>query len=149
LKPKPGIHFDYGSGGGAYGTGTIRNTRTITAGSIAYSYQLALNLTNLFQVSPNFTISPSKSLDLTAELQHSLRVDENDAVYRGAGTAYAGTQLVKGAHVGDAARLQATWKVSPRVSVIGRYEYFEPGAVLKAVGSKGSHFLAGWVSFRF
>nr|WP_315381725.1 alginate export family protein [uncultured Sphingomonas sp.] len=149
LKPKPGIHFDYGSGGGAYGTGTIRNTRTITAGSIAYSYQLALNLTNLFQVSPNFTLSPSKSLDLTAELQHSLRVDENDAVYRGAGTAYAGTQLIKGAHVGDAARLQATWKVTPRVSVIGRYEYFEPGAVLKAVGSKGSHFLAGWVSVRF
>jgi hypothetical protein len=149
LKPKPGVHFDYGSGGGAYGTGTIRNTRTITAGSIAYSYQLVLNLTNLFQVSPNFTISPSKSLDLTAELQHSLRVDENDAVYRGAGTAYAGTQLLRGAHVGDAARLQATWKVSPRVSVIGRYEYFEPGAVLKAVGSKGSHFLAGWVSVRF
>ncbi|OAN60273.1 hypothetical protein A7X12_03410 [Sphingomonas sp. TDK1] len=149
LKPKPGIHFDYGSGGGAYGTGTIRNTRTITAGSIAYSYQLVLNLTNLFQVSPNFTISPSKSLDLTAEVQHSLRVDESDAVYRGAGTAYAGTQLVRGAHVGDAARLQATWKVTPRVSVIGRYEYFEPGAVLKAVGSKASHFLAGWVSLRF
>ncbi len=149
LKPKPGIHFDYGSGGGAYGTGTIRNTRVITAGSIAYSYQLVLNLTNLFQVSPNLTISPTKSIDLTAELQHSLRVNENDAVYRGAGTAYAGTQLVKGSHVGDAARLQATWKVSPRVSVIGRYEYFEPGAVLKAVGSKGSHFLAGWISLRF
>ncbi len=149
LKPKPGIHFDFGSGGGAYGSGTIRNTRVITAGAIAYSYQLVLNLTNLFQISPNLTISPSKSLDLTAELQHSLRVDKKDAVYRGAGTAYAGTQLVKGAHVGDAARLQATWKVSPRVSVIGRYEYFEPGAVLKAVGSKGSHFLAGWISFRF
>lgn len=148
-KPKPGIHFDYGSGGGAYGTGTIRNTRVITAGSIAYSYQLVLNLTNLFQVSPNFTISPTKSLDLTAELQHSLRVDASDAVYRGAGTAYTGTQLIKGAHVGDAARLQATWKVSPRVSVVGRYEYFQPGAVLKAVGSKGSHFLAGWVSLRF
>ncbi|WP_241213260.1 alginate export family protein [Sphingomonas sp. ABOLE] len=149
LKPKPGIHFDYGSGGGAYGSGTIRNTRVITAGSIAYSYQLVLGLSNLFQVSPNVTISPSTSLDLTAELQHSLRVDATDAVYRGAGTAYAGTQLVKGAHVGDAARLQATWKVSPRVSVIGRYEYFEPGAVLKAVGSKGSHFLAGWISLRF
>lgn len=149
LKPKPGIHFDFGSGGGAYGTGTIRNTRVVTAGSIAYSYQLVLNLTNLFQVSPNLTISPSKSIDLTAELQHSLRVNENDAVYRGAGTAYVGTQLVKGAHVGDAARLQATWKVSPRVSVVGRYEYFEPGAVLKAVGSKGSHFLAGWISVRF
>lgn len=149
LKPKPGIHFDYGSGGGAYGSGDIRNTRTITAGSIAYSYQLLLNLTNLFQVSPNFTISPIKAIDLTAELQHSLRVNDSDAVYRGAGTAYAGTQAVRGAHVGDAARLQATWKVAPRVTVIGRYEYFAPGAVLKAVGSKGSHFLAGWISVRF
>ncbi|MHA6720361.1 alginate export family protein [Sphingomonas sp. RS6] len=149
VKPKAGIHFDYGSGGGAYGTGTIRNARTVTGGAIPFSYQGALNLINLFQISPNFTLSPTKKLDVTTEYQHSIRVTETDAVYRGAGTAYSGTQLVSGNHVGDAIRLQATWKVTPRVSVVGRYEYFEPGAVLKAVGSTGSHYVAGWVSFRF
>lgn len=146
--PKVGIHFDYGSGGGAYSTGTIHSARTPTAGMIAFSYQGALNIINLSQISPNFTISPFKVLDLTTEYQHSWRSNEKDAIYRSAGTAYSGSQNIPGRHVGDAVRLQATWKVAPRISVIGRYEYFMSGAILKALGYKNSSYAATWISFR-
>jgi hypothetical protein len=148
-SPKIGIHFDYGSGGGSYGTGTIHVMKTPTAGMIPYSYQGALNITNLFQASPNITISPFKVLDLTTELQHSWRANSNDAVYRSAGTAYAGSQNIRGSHVGDAIRLQASWKVTSRLSVIGRYEYFMPGAILDHLGYTNSHYVATWASFRF
>ena len=149
LAPKIGVHFDYGSGGGSYGNGTLHASKTITAGSVAYSYQGALSPTNLFQVSPNLTVSPTKTLDVTAEYQSSWRVSETDAIYRGAGTAYAGSQLLAGSHVGDAVHLQASWKITPRLSLIARYEYFAGGEVLDQLGYADSHYLGSWLSFRF
>jgi hypothetical protein len=149
LQPKVGIHFDLGSGGGTFDQGTLRISRAPTAGTIGYSYQGALNITNLFQVSPNITISPFKDVDVTTELQRSWRLSERDAVYRGAGTAYARSQDVDGSHVGDAIRLQASWKIAPRVSLMARYEYFMPGAVLEALNLENSTYVATWASFRF
>jgi hypothetical protein len=148
-KPKIGIHFDFGDGGGSFGKGTLHTAKAPFAGTIAYSYQGALNFTNLFQVSPNFTVSPSRKLDVLTEFQHSWRVSPHDAVYRGLGTAYAGSETVPGRDVGDALRLQATWKMTRRVSIVGRYEYFAPGAILDRLGYGDSHFLAGWISYRF
>lgn len=149
LAPKIGVHFDYGSGGGSYGTGTLHASKTVTAGSVAYSYQGALGPTNLFQVSPNVTVSPAKTLDVTVEYQRSWRVSETDAIYRGAGTAYAGSQLLAGSHVGDAIHLQASWKVTPRLSLIARYEYFDGGEILDQLGYADSHYLGSWATFRF
>lgn len=147
--PKIGVHFDYGSGGGSFGTGTIHASRPVTAGSVAYSYQGALLTTNLFQASPNFTVSPIKTLDVTVEYQRSWRPDETDAVYRGAGTAYARTQLIAGNHVGDAVHLQASWKITPRLSLTGRWEYFAAGKILDAANVSDSHYFGSWLNFRF
>jgi hypothetical protein len=149
LSPKIGVHFDYGSGGGSYGTGTIHTGRAISAGTVGYSYQGALSPTNLFQASPNLTVSPAKTLDITAEYQRSWRASDTDAVYRGAGTAYAGTQRVDGDHVGDTVHLQATWKMTPRLSLVGRWEYFAAGEVLDSAGFADSHYIGSWLNFRF
>ncbi|WP_448663520.1 alginate export family protein [Sphingomonas sp. CJ20] len=149
LAPKLGIHFDYGSGGGTYGKGTVKAARTVTAGTIAYSYQGALSPTNLFQISPNVTVSPIKTLDITGEYQRSYRVTDTDAIYKGSGSAYAGSQLMHGGHIGDAARLQASWKITPRLSLTTRYEYFQPAGALEKSKAAKSHYLSSWVSFRF
>jgi hypothetical protein len=149
MAPKIGVHFDYGSGGGSYGTGTLNAGRAISAGTAGYSYQSALSPTNLFQISPNLTVSPAKTLDVTFEYQRSARATESDAIYRGAGTAYAGSQLLDGSHVGDALHLQATWKLTPRLSLVTRYEYFMTGAVLDQLGYADSHYLGSWLTFRF
>ncbi len=149
VAPRLGIHFDYGSGGGSYGSGTINGARALTAGVIAYSYQSALSPTNLFQISPNVTVSPIKTIDVTVEYQRSYRATESDAVYKGSGSAYAGSQLLRGRHIGDAARLQASWKINPRLSLTTRYEYFQPAGALEKAAAAESHYLSSWLSFRF
>lgn len=149
LMPKIGLHLDYGSGGGTFGTGTIRTARYVTGGAIPYSYQGAFTPTNLLQISPNLTISPAKAIDITGEYQRSYRVDAADALYKGSGAAYAGSQLLPGNHVGDAARLQGSWKITPRVSLITRYEYFRPAGALEKANVVSSHYLSSWISFRF
>ncbi|WP_227698647.1 alginate export family protein [Sphingomonas hengshuiensis] len=149
LAPKIGVHVDYGSGGGAYDKGALHNGRFVTGGAIAYSYQGALSPSNLVQISPNVTISPAKTLDLTTEYQRSYRATESDAVYKGNGTAYTGTQKIAGSHIGDAIRFQASWKIAPRVSLITRYEYFQPAGPLAKVKTTGSHYLSSWISLRF
>lgn len=148
-KPKIGIHFDFGDGGGSYGQGSIHVAKAPFAGTIAYCYQGALNFTNLFQVSPNITVSPFKKLDITTEFQHNWRVSSHDAVYRGSGTAYAGSEKIAGNDIGDAIRLQASWRITRRLSMVARYEYFMSGPILRQLGYVNSHFLAAWTSFRF
>jgi hypothetical protein len=145
--PKIGIHFDYGSGDDD-DSRAINTARNAHGGTIPYSYQGALTITNLLQVSPNFTVSPVKGVDVTVEYQRSWRAEESDAVYRASGTAYAGTDQLEGSHVGDAIRIQAGWKITPRLSLTGRYEYFEGGDLLDQLGYDRSHYLATWLSFR-
>ena len=145
--PKVGIHVDYGSGDDK-DTRTLNAARDGHGGAIPYSYQSALTITNLVQLSPNVTVSPVKGVDVTVEYQRSWRAEESDAVYRGNGTAYAGTAQVEGSHVGDAIRVQAGWKITPRLSFTGRYEYFDGGDVLEQLGYNRSHYLATWLSFR-
>lgn len=148
--PKLGIHVDYGSGGsgGLDGTGEIGAARNMNGGAIPYSYQGALNIINLFQISPNLTISPLSGVNVTFEYQHSRRNDQEDAIYKGNATPYAGTQLVRGHHVGDGVKVQTGWSITKRLSFTSRYEYFAPGEVLTQLGYDGSHYLAGWLSFR-
>jgi hypothetical protein len=146
--PKAGIHFDYGSGG-SYDPDTIRTAKGPASGAIPFSHQGALNITNLFQVSPNLAFSPSKKIDMIVEVQRSWRTTDKDAVYRGDNTAYAGTELLSGSHVGDALRFQGTWKITSRLSFVTRYEYFHSGALLKDLNYGNSHYLAGWFNFRF
>ncbi|MES1971848.1 MAG: alginate export family protein [Pseudomonadota bacterium] len=149
LSPEIGIHFDYGSGGGSYDGGTIRGATAPVAGTISYSYQSVLNITNLFQIGPNVTIAPIKNISVTTEYLLGWRASAADAVYRGNGSAYAGTEKLSGSHVGDSLRAQATWKITPRLSLIGRYEYFMAGSLLSRVNYTDSQYLAGWVSYRF
>lgn len=147
--PRVGFHFDYASGGGAYDDGKMGNALAPFGNNIYYSYQLALTPTNLVALAPNVTFTPIKNLRVTAEYQLSWRDTETDAVYRANGTAFAGTQLVAGHKIGDVARLQAIYSLSPRVSLTGRYEHLSAGPVLTRAGYTDSDFLAGWINFRF
>ncbi len=147
--PRIGFHFDYASGGGAYGTGTLRNSLAPFGNNIYYSYQLYATPTNLIAAAPNITFNPLKKLRISAEYQFSWRDSTTDAVYRANGTAFAGTQNVAGRKIAETARLQAVWTISPRVSLTGRYEHLDAGPALTDAGYKSSDFFAGWLSFRF
>ncbi len=147
--PRVGFHVDYASGGGGYGTGTLRNALAPFGNNIYYSYQLFATPTNLIAFAPNVTFTPLKPVRVSAEYQFSWRDTTTDAVYRANGTAFAGTQNAAGTKIAETARLQAVWSVSPRISVTGRYEHLIAGPALTNAGYRNSDFLAGWVSLRF
>lgn len=147
--PRIGFHFDYASGGGAYGTGTLRNSLAPFGNNIYYSYQLYATPTNLIAAAPSVALQPTAKLRLAAEYQLSWRDSVNDSVYRANGQAFAGTQLGDARKIADTIRLQAIYAVSPRVSFTARYEHLIPGPALTDAGYRSSDFLAGWVSFRF
>ncbi|WP_245978689.1 alginate export family protein [Aurantiacibacter xanthus] len=147
--PTVGIHLDYASGGGGYGEGNLRNAYTPFGSNIYYSYGLFLMPSNLIAVSPNVTLSPVKRLRLTAEYELAWRATVHDAVYRANGQPFAGTQDVAQARVGNLARLQAVWTITPRLTMTGRYEHFAAGPALTQAGYRSSDFMATWLSFRF
>ncbi|MAX00434.1 MAG: hypothetical protein CMN72_12505 [Sphingomonas sp.] len=149
MKPEVGIHFDYGSGGGTYEGGTLKTAATPVGGNIEYSYQGALTITNLFMVAPNVTVTPVKDVKLTLAYNKIWRANSQDAVYRANGKPYAGTQNLSGSDIGQAFRAQASWKISPRLSITGRYEYFAAGDLLTRLNYTDSNYVALWTSFRF
>lgn len=148
--PRVGVHVDYASGGGgASGTGDLQTPSGLYGNNIYYSYQLFLTPTNLVAISPNVTVQPVKNLRVTGEYTMAWRPNENEAVYRASGAAFAGTQNVAGGHIADLIRAQAIWAVTPRVSLTGRYEHMMVKDALSNAGYKNSDFLAAWVSLRF
>ncbi|MCT8000281.1 alginate export family protein [Sphingomonas sanguinis] len=148
--PRVGFHVDYGSGGGTYDrSGDLNTTSGLFGNNIYYSYGLFLTPTNLLYAAPNFTFTPLKGVRLATEYGFAWRPDEFDAVYRASGAAWPGTQNVRGKKIGEVARLQAVWTITPRLSFTGRYEHFRAGEVLDRANLKSSDFWAGWLSFRF
>ena len=147
--PRIGVHADYASGGGGYGDGTLRDAYAPFGNNIYYSYGLFLTPSNLVALAPNVTVTPIKPLRVTAEYQFTWRDNVYDAVYRANGQPFANTQNGRARKIGDVARLQAVWTISPRVSVTGRYEHLAAGPALTDAGFKSSDFLAGWISLRF
>lgn len=147
--PRVGFHADYASGGGAFGTGTLKSAFSPYGNNIYYSYQLFATPTNLIAVAPNVTFNPVKSVRVTAEYQWAWRDDVRDAVYRANGTAFARTQLNDGRKIGEMARLQLVYTITPRLAFTGRYEHLIAGSALTKAGYADSDFLAGWLSFRF
>ena len=147
--PRMGFHADYASGGGGYGDGKLRNAYAPFGNNIYYSYALFLTPSNLIAIAPNLTVSLTRRLRVTAEYQLAWRDSVTDAVYRASGQPFAGTQNVRSAKIGDVARLQLVWSITPRLSFTGRYEHFAAGPALTKAGYSSSDFLAGWISIRF
>ncbi|HZV10084.1 MAG TPA: alginate export family protein, partial [Novosphingobium sp.] len=147
--PRIGFHADYATGGGAYGSGKLKDAFSPFGNNIYYSYGLFLTPTNMRVLSPNITFQPLRKLRITGEYEWVWRNNAQDAVYRSNGTPYAGTQKVGGHEVGRVMRAQATLSITPRLSFTGRAEEMYAGDVLRRAGYANSTFLAGWLSYRF
>jgi hypothetical protein len=147
--PRIGVRGDYGSGGGAFGTGKLKTAFSPFGNNIYYTYGVFVAPINFLAVAPNVSFTPVGKVRVTAEYEFMWRSTDKDAVYRSNGTPYLGTQLVGGSKIGDAARLQAVWTITPRLSFTGRLEHVAAGNVLTRAGYSSSDFATGWLSFRF
>lgn len=146
--PRLGVRIDYGSGGGSYDGGTLRTAVTPQGVPTFYSYQNVFGPVNMIAVAPNISIRRGRTT-LSGEVQGTWRASERDAVYRASDLPYAGTQAVDGRRVGEVWRVQAAHSVSPRTSLIARYEHLAAGPVLKDAGYASSDYLTAWINFRF
>lgn len=147
--PRIGIHADYGSGGGGYDRGALRNAYAPFGNNIYFSYGLFLTATNLIAIAPNASFQPIKGVRASLEYQFSWRDDARDAVYRANYTPYVGTEQVAGKAVARLARAQIVYSITPRLTLTTRAEYLQAQEVLKNAGYRNSAFLATWLSFRF
>lgn len=147
--PRIGIHMDYGSGGGGYDKGTLRNVYAPYGNNVYFSYGLFLTATNLIAVAPNVTFNPAKNLRASLEYQFTWRDDQQDAVYRANYAPYVGTELVAGKAVARLARAQLIYSIAPRLTLTARAEYLGAGTVLRRAGYTDATFLGTWLSFRF
>lgn len=147
--PRIGVHMDYGSGGGGYDTGTLRNAYAPYGNNIYFSYGLFLTATNMIAVAPNISFNPIDKLRASMEYQFTWREDAHDAVYRANYSPYVGTERVGGKSVAQLARAQLIYSIAPRLTLTARGEYMRTGDVLRRAGYADSTFLGTWASFRF
>ncbi|PZO10881.1 MAG: hypothetical protein DCF27_00515 [Lysobacteraceae bacterium] len=143
-KPRLTSRFDLASGGGAYGTGAVRDFNPLYASSNYLGESQFLALSNLLMMAPGMQLSPSAGTTLSLEFGFARRLVESDAVYAAGMRPYAGTERVSGLRIGELARLSGRWTVSQRLSLNVNLEYLKPGEVLKASGFTGGAY--GYVS---
>lgn len=112
------------SGGGAYGTGTVKGFNQLYASSNYLGEGQFLSLSNLLMTAPGISVSPTPRTKLSIEYGFARRLNENDA-------AYAGTQGVPGHEIGGLFRLVGTWSVGKHLTLFFNYEHLAAGEVLK------------------
>ncbi len=151
--PRVGLAFAYASGGGGNedgaGAGKLRDAISPHGANTPYSYNLFLTATNLVEVAPTFAFSAGKNVKFIAEYAFAWRANTQDAIYRSNGKALAGTQNSTAAKTAELPRLQVQWTITPRISVVGRYEHVFAGPALHEAGYGDSDYLTSWISLRF
>lgn len=148
-KPAIGFHVDAGSGGGAFGTGTLHDADFLFGTNPYLNDSKTFGFINLVDIAPTLTFVPAPRVTVRAEYQFLRRLKEDDAVYSGIKVAYAGTQRVSGKVVGQQARLRVAWAVDPHVTLAGTVERVFAGSVLERSGFTDSTFTSVQATLKF
>lgn len=131
LKPTLTLHLDLASGGGSYGTGTVKAFNPLYASSSYLGEGQFLALSNLSLIAPGFSLAPTAASTLTLEVGLARRLEETEAVYAGGMKAYSGTQALGGRAIGTLLRVTATWAVTTDLTLFADLEHLRAGAVLQ------------------
>lgn len=149
LHPRIGLHVDLTTGGGAYGTGTLRDFGFFYAPGPYFSHGVFFAPTNLQTFAPNLRITPGKRLTLTSEVEWLRRTSATDAVYTAQGAAYAGTQRVAGHAIGTLLRLELGWELGRHMTGALRAEHLAAGKALTRARFGDTNYLGAETTFRF
>lgn len=148
-KPRLTGHVDIASGGGAYGTGTLKGFNQLYASSNYLGEGQFLGLSNLLMIAPGIAVSPTSKTNLALEYGFARRLREGDAAYAGAMRAYPGTQNVAGHEIGGLLRVMGTWSASEHLTLFLNLEHLAAGDVLaRARLPSGSYAYVG-ATFRY
>lgn len=148
-KPRLTTHIDIASGGGAYGTGTVRDFNHLYASSNYLGEGQFLSLSNLLMIAPGIALSPTSKTNLSFEYGFARRLSEDDAAYAGAMRPYAGTRNVPGQAIGTLVRAVGTWSASENVTVFFNIERLLADDVLKRAGFASGSYATMGATFRY
>lgn len=129
-NPRLTAHIDMASGGG-YEGGTVKSFNQLYASSNYLGEGRFLSLSNLFQIAPGISVSPTPATNISIEYGFARRLTEDDAVYAGGMRAYPGTQNVPGHEIGGLLCIAGTWSVTDNLTLSCDYEHLSAGDVLK------------------
>ena len=147
-KPRLTTHIDIASGGG-YGGGTVKSFNQLYASSNYLGEGRFLSHSNLFQIAPGISVSPTPATNISIEYGFARRFTEDDAVYAGGMRAYPGTQNVPGHEIGGLLRITGTWTVTENLTLSCDYEHHSAGDVLKRAQLPSSSYCFVAATFRF
>ena len=133
-KPRLTARLDLASGGGAWGSGTVRTLTPLYASSGYVSDGQLLALANVAIFAPGVVFSPTPRTTLAGEIGYVRRMAPDDAVYASATRTYVGTQATPGRHVGELLRVTGTWRPAPRIKLRLAFEHLHAGGVLRRAG---------------
>ena len=147
--PRVGAHFDYTSGGGAYGQGEL-NTFSFFYGSIPYfSWGNLIGPSNLMDISANIRATPLPKVSATLEYSMLRKANANDAIYTFLEAPMAGTQLVSSRKIGGLIKADIAWQASPHLIVSLKADFLSAGPALTRAGYASSTFFGPEIHFRF
>jgi len=139
-KPRLGLRIDAASGGGTYGTGTVRAFNQLYASSGYLGEGLFLSTSNLLMAAPGLSVAPTPSTTLSAEYGVARRLTEDDAAYAGQMRPHPGTRNVPGHRIGGLLRVAGTWTATEHLTLSVNHERLAAGPVLRRAGrSSGSY----------
>ena len=133
-KPRLTSRIDVASGGGAYGSGPVRDFNPLYASSNYAGEGQLLGLSNVLIVAPGIALSPTSRTTLSLEYGLARRLQQSDAVYAAGMRAYAGTEHVPGHDVGGLARAAANWSPTQYLTLSLDFEHLAAGDVLARAG---------------
>lgn len=148
-KPRLVAHLDVASGGGAYGTGTLKGFHQLYASSNYLGEGQFLSLSNLLMIAPGISVTPTPRTNLSVEYGFARRLNEDDAAYAGGMRAYAGTQNVSGHEIGGLLRVVSSWSATEHLTLFLNYEYLAAGDVLKRVRLPSGSYSNVGATFRY
>jgi hypothetical protein len=148
-KPRLVSHVDIASGGGAFGTGTLKGFNQLYAASNYLGDGLFLSASNLLLIAPGIAVSPTATTSVSLEWGFARRLKEDDAAYAGQMRPHAGTQNVPGHEIGGLLRIASTWSVNANLTLYLNHEHLAAGDVLQRAGLSSGSFSYFIAVFRY
>jgi hypothetical protein len=149
MKPTIGFHADMGSGGGAFGNGTLHDFNFYQGDTPYFSWENIIGMPNLLDYAPMFSFTPLRAVTVSTQVEWLHRLNQNDAVYNGLQQPYARTQNVPGHDVGKVLRGKVAWAINRHFTLTGITDYVVAGDVWKRAGYRNTFFYGGNIDFHF
>lgn len=148
-KPRLTARVDVASGGGSYGSGTVRAFNPLYASSNYIGEGQFLGLTNLAMITPGITVNPTAKVTLSFDYGFARRLKEGDAVYGGAMRPHAGTQTLAGDDIGNMMRLIGSWAITPTTTLFFNVENLRAGELLRRARLRNGRYMYVGATFRY